>query len=73
MLESLQRQTRKALGLEDRASRAEPPGPPPMPLRAAPRPEFDLSRLSGAQTEMLMALAATLHGARGSQPTQASR
>ena len=66
MLESLQRQTRKALGLEDRERRAEragPPPPPPMPLRAASRPKLDLSRLSDAQRETLMALAASLEGA----------
>ena len=63
MLESLQRQTRKALGVEDRARRAEPAGPPPMPLRAEPpQPEFDPSRLSDAQREKLLALAASLKG-----------
>ena len=66
MLESLQRQTRKALGLEDRERRAEPAGPPPpppMPLRAEPpQPEFDPSRLSEAQREKLLALAASLEG-----------
>lgn len=63
MLESLQRQARKALGVEDRERRAEPSGPPPMPLRAEPpQPEFDPSRLSEAQREKLRALAASLKG-----------
>jgi hypothetical protein len=66
MLESLQRQTRKALGVEDRERRAEPAGPPPpppVPPRAEPpQPEFDLSRLSDAQKEKLLALAASLKG-----------
>ena len=65
LLESLQRQTHRALGVEDRRRRAEPPRPPPVPPRAAARPKLDLSRLSAAEMEMVMEAAAILEDTRG--------
>jgi uncharacterized coiled-coil protein SlyX len=73
LLESLQRQTHKALGLEDRVRRAEPPGPPPVPPRTAALPALDLSQLSDAEMEALKTVAALLEDTRGEQPAPASR
>lgn len=61
VLESLQRQTREALGLEDRARRAEEPAcPPPVPPEAATGPKLDVSRLSAFELEALRLLAPSL-------------
>jgi hypothetical protein len=73
VLDSVQRQTHRALGLGDRVRRAEPPGPPPVPPGPATRPALDLSLLSDAQMEMLRSVAATLEETRGEQPAQTSR
>jgi uncharacterized coiled-coil protein SlyX len=73
LLESLQRQTHKALGLEDRVRRLEPPGPPPVPPRTAALPALDLSQLSDAEMEALKTVAALLEDTRGEQPAPASR
>jgi len=73
LLESLQRQTHRALGVENRRRRAAPPRPSPVPPRAAARPKLDLSRLSAAEMEMVMEAAAILEDTGGEQPAPASR